>query len=88
MPCLKLTVNGQPHSVDIDGPVMLAGVLRENLRLTGTKIGCEEAECGACTVIVDGQPVDELVAAGFSEVSLTSRATVRWVRSRVEPPAP
>ncbi len=54
---LWFSVNGQPRSVDAAPGATLAHVLREDLGLTGTKIGCGEGECGACTVLVDGQPV-------------------------------
>ncbi len=57
MPILRLTVNGNPVSVEVKPNEFLAEVLRYRLGLTGTKIGCNEAECGICTVIVDGQPV-------------------------------
>jgi xanthine dehydrogenase molybdenum-binding subunit len=54
---ITLTVNGQSHTLEAVPGETLAILLRERLRLTGTKIGCEEAECGACTVLVDGEPV-------------------------------
>jgi len=54
---LEFTVNGKLVSVDVDPGEMLATVLREKLSLTGTKIGCNEAECGACTVLLDGKPI-------------------------------
>jgi xanthine dehydrogenase molybdenum-binding subunit len=57
MPTLNFTVNGKPVSVEAQPNEFLAEVLRYKLGLTGTKIGCNEAECGICTVIVDGQPV-------------------------------
>src|SRR5512143_3205800 len=57
MPILNFTVNGKPVSVEVEPNEFLAEVLRYKLGLTGTKIGCNEAECGICTVIVDGQPV-------------------------------
>ena len=55
---LKCVVNGRDVAVMIDPSHTLADVLRRDLRLTGTKKGCEEGECGACTVLVDGIPVD------------------------------
>ncbi len=54
---MKLTVNGQPVEIEPRPGEMLADLLRERLRLTGTKIACQEAECGACTVWVDGEAV-------------------------------
>ena len=61
MPKLNMVVNGKRVSVEIEDGAFLAYVLRDKLGLTGTKIGCDEAECGACTVIVNGQPVDSCV---------------------------
>ena len=54
---ISLTVNGKQHRLSAKPGEMLASLLRERLNLTGTKIGCEEAECGTCTVLVDGEPV-------------------------------
>jgi len=49
-----LNVNGTKRTVDVDSAVSLLSVLRDNLDLTGTKYGCGEGRCGACTVLVDG----------------------------------
>jgi CO/xanthine dehydrogenase Mo-binding subunit/aerobic-type carbon monoxide dehydrogenase small subunit (CoxS/CutS family) len=57
MPTLNFTVNGNPVSVEVKPNEFLAEVLRYKLGLTGTKIGCNEAECGICTVIVNGESV-------------------------------
>jgi xanthine dehydrogenase molybdenum-binding subunit len=54
---LEIVVNGKERSVDIAPGEMLSQVLRERLGLTGTKIGCDELECGTCTVLVDGEAV-------------------------------
>lgn len=54
---LALTVNGEPAEALVDPAKTLLEVLREDLNLTGTKHGCELGECGACAVLVDGQPV-------------------------------
>jgi xanthine dehydrogenase YagT iron-sulfur-binding subunit len=54
---LRFTVNGTAHRVAIEDRWSLAEVLRDQLGLTGTKIGCERGECGACTVILDGATV-------------------------------
>jgi isoquinoline 1-oxidoreductase alpha subunit len=53
----KLTVNGQVHDVRVDPDTPLLWVIREQIGLTGTKYGCGIAQCGACTVHVDGQAV-------------------------------
>lgn len=57
MALLSMTVNGKPVSLEVEPDEFLADVLRERLGLTGTKIGCREGECGACTVLVDGGAV-------------------------------
>ncbi|HJW21302.1 MAG TPA: (2Fe-2S)-binding protein [Candidatus Limnocylindrales bacterium] len=54
----RFLVNGSPAEVDAPGSRRLLDVLREDLGLTGTKEGCGEGECGACSVILDGQVVD------------------------------
>jgi aerobic-type carbon monoxide dehydrogenase small subunit (CoxS/CutS family) len=54
----RFLVNGAPTEVDVPGMRRLLDVLREDLGLTGTKEGCGEGECGACSVILDGQVVD------------------------------
>ena len=54
---LALIVNGQPRDVDVDPETTLLAVLRDELDLTGTKYGCGEGQCGACTVLVEGRPV-------------------------------
>jgi isoquinoline 1-oxidoreductase alpha subunit len=54
---ISLTVNGEPHSLDVDPEMPLLWALRDTLGLTGTKYGCGIAVCGACTVDIEGQPV-------------------------------
>lgn len=54
---LTMTVNGRPVTVEIEADELLVDVLRDRLGLTGTKIGCNEGECGACTVILGGRAV-------------------------------
>lgn len=61
MPTLDFTLNGKPVAVEVNPNEFLAEVLRYRLGLTGTKVGCNEAECGICTVIVDGQSVNSCV---------------------------
>ncbi len=61
MPTLSFTLNNKPVSVEAQPNEFLAEVLRYRLGMTGTKIGCNEAECGICTVIVDGQPIDSCI---------------------------
>jgi aerobic-type carbon monoxide dehydrogenase small subunit (CoxS/CutS family) len=52
----ELRVNGKPFAVEVDGETSLLTVLRDQLDLTGTKYGCGEGQCGACTVLIDGNP--------------------------------
>ncbi len=54
---LQMKVNGRAVDLDVPESRLLSEVLREDLGLTGTKIGCNEAECGICTVLVNGTPV-------------------------------
>ncbi len=55
---LKLTVNGVPYDVHIEPDRSLLSVLRNELGLTGTKEGCDDSECGACMVLLDGRPLN------------------------------
>jgi aerobic carbon-monoxide dehydrogenase small subunit len=63
---LTLTVNGRPSRLDAVPGTSLLRVLRESLLLTGTKEGCVEGECGACTVLIDGRPVDSCLYAAHA----------------------
>jgi xanthine dehydrogenase YagT iron-sulfur-binding subunit len=54
---IRVTINGTARRIDVDDHWTLADLLRDHLRLTGTKLGCERGECGACTVLVDDKPV-------------------------------
>jgi carbon-monoxide dehydrogenase small subunit len=62
---IAFEVNGEPRTIECSPWRRLLDALREDLRLTGTKEGCGEGECGACTVVLDGEPVNScLVAIG------------------------
>ena len=54
---VALTINGQHHEADVEPRLLLVHFLRDVLRLTGTRIGCDTTHCGACTVQLDGKPV-------------------------------
>ena len=57
MAAVSLTVNGKSVTVDVDPRTLLVQLLRENLRLTGTHVGCDTSQCGACVVLVNGKAV-------------------------------
>ncbi len=83
MTTYRLTINGTAAEVDVPGMRRLLDVLREDLALTGTKEGCGEGECGACTVLVDGAPVD----ACLVPVCQVADADVRTVEGLSPAPA-
>ena len=80
---VRLLVNGAPIELDVPGMRRLLDVLREDLGMTGTKEGCGEGECGACSVILDGQVVD----ACLVPISQVDGSTVRTVEGLAREPA-
>jgi carbon-monoxide dehydrogenase small subunit len=61
---VTLTVNGTEHTVDVEPRLLLVHLIREELALTGTHIGCDTTSCGACTVLLDGTPVKSCTLFG------------------------
>jgi isoquinoline 1-oxidoreductase subunit alpha len=80
METYKLTVNGQPKDVTVDPDTPLLWVLREELKMTGTKYGCGVAACGACTVHLDGVPTRSCVVP----VSLVGKRRVTTIEAMAE----
>jgi len=80
MTTYRFDVNGAPTEIDVPGMRRLLDVLREDLGLTGTKEGCGEGECGACTVLVDGAPVDSCLVP-ICQVEGTAIRTVESLAS-------
>jgi nicotinate dehydrogenase subunit A len=74
MSSLRLVVNGRAFSVDADPQTSLLSVLREHLDLTGTKYGCGEGQCGACTVLIDGKAQRSCItkAAAVAQKQITT----------------
>ena len=81
MTTYRLTVNAARVEVDVPGMRRLLDVLREDLALTGTKEGCGEGECGACTVLLDGAPVDSCLVP-ICQADGTTVATVEGLAPR------
>ena len=84
MSIYRFVVNGAETEVDVPGMRRLLDVLREDLALTGTKEGCGEGECGACTVLLDGAPVD----ACLVPICQADGADVRTVEGLAGPAGP
>lgn len=74
MPQLTLRVNGRTHRLSVEDRWSLADVLREQCGLTGTHVGCEQGACGACTVLLNGEPIRSclLLAAQCSDAAITT----------------
>jgi carbon-monoxide dehydrogenase small subunit len=66
MKAISLTVNGKPVSANVEPRQHLADFLREQLLLTGTHLGCEHGVCGACTLLIDGQPARSCITYAVS----------------------
>ena len=71
---VSMKVNGKPSSAEIEERTLLVTFIREQLRLTGTHVGCDTAQCGACTVIIDGRAVKScnVLAAQVSGAKVTT----------------
>src|SRR6201996_2934212 len=63
---ISLIVNGHPVNANVDSRTLLVQLLRENLRLTGTHVGCDTSQCGACVVHVDGKAIKSCTALALS----------------------
>ena len=77
---MQLKVNGSTHEVEVDGDTPLLWVLRDSLKLVGTKFGCGRALCGACTVHLNGQPIRSCVTP-VSAVEGSQITTIEGVDS-------
>jgi carbon-monoxide dehydrogenase small subunit len=61
---ISITVNGEARTADVEPRVLLAHVIREEFGLTGTHVGCDTTSCGACTVLMDGEPIKSCTMFG------------------------
>ena len=87
MPQVSLTVNGRPVKVEVEGRTLLVQVLREKLGLTGTHVGCDTSQCGACVVHVDGKSAKActLLAAQLEGASVTTIEGVAGADGKMHP---
>lgn len=74
MPVISLTVNGNPVTAEVEPRWLLSRLLRDHLGLTGTHVGCDTSQCGACVIHVDGKPVKScsMLAAQADGVEITT----------------
>lgn len=93
---MELNINGIQHHVDVEPDTPLLWALRDDLAMTGTKYGCGLAQCGACTVLIDGQavrscvtPVEKVAGASITTIEaieqddLGKRVVAAWVKHQV-----
>jgi len=87
MATIRLSVNGKARSVDTEPERPLLEVLREDLGLTGTKYGCGEGQCGACTVLLDGKPAVScvIVSQEGAGVGVANRPRVQLLIPGIKP---
>ena len=85
---ISLVVNGQPRELDVEPRRLLVQSLREDLDLTGTHVGCDTSQCGACTVHVDGKAVKSCTMLAVQADGATSRPSRAWPPDGGAPPAP
>jgi aerobic-type carbon monoxide dehydrogenase small subunit (CoxS/CutS family) len=83
MTTVSMTVNGKTVTRDIDPRTLLAEFLRENLRLTGTHIGCDTTQCGCCTVHVDGKAMKSCTLLAAIRLMFSRYQCSTWDRIRV-----
>jgi xanthine dehydrogenase YagT iron-sulfur-binding subunit len=74
MVSVSLTVNGSPHTLSLDPRTTILDLLREHLDLTGTKKGCDQGQCGACTILIDGRRINSCLtfAAMYDGAQITT----------------
>ncbi|MFZ7945229.1 (2Fe-2S)-binding protein [Neobacillus sp. 19] len=78
---IALTVNGKEYTASVEPRMLLSDVLRDELRLTGTHVGCEHGICGACTIMMDGRPVRSCLVFGVQ----ADKKEIRTVEGLAEP---
>lgn len=79
---IKININGVQHDIDAEPDMPLLWTLRDSLRMSGTKFGCGMAQCGACTVHLDGQPVRSCVTA-IGDIGTGKITTIEGVSGNV-----